>query len=119
MIMQFDTGSGHIFMLDNLIAFIVFSGYIIWITIHNTPGKRDKIKHTLISSALTGIFLIPLALLKVWWIAPILAIAIGVGKEIMDKLNPKKKLFDWMDIVADAIGIVAVVIPYILYVIIK
>jgi hypothetical protein len=37
---------------------------------------------------------------------------LGFGKEIWDKLNLKKKKFDWMDILADAVGVVWVSAVY-------
>ena len=47
-----------------------------------------------------------------WWVAPALAMILGFGKEIWDKLNLKKKKFDWMDILADAVGVVWVSAVY-------
>ena len=46
-------------------------------------------------------------------IAPAATMFIGFVKEVIDRINPKKRLFDWMDIVADLIGLGSVTLIYI------
>jgi hypothetical protein len=74
---------------------------------------RDKALHTGISFLLTFVLITVFNFLGwAWWIAPIIVMLIGLGKEVADLLNPKKRLFDKMDLVADVYGIVTIMVIY-------
>lgn len=61
---------------------------------------EDKLKHIVVSA----IMAVALNLLLPWWAAGLLTLAIGVGKEIYDKVS-KKGQAEWTDLVADVVGI--------------
>jgi len=48
-----------------------------------------------------------------WWYAPLGALAVGIWKEFKDLFNPKKRLFDWWDLIADLAGISVIVWIYV------
>jgi len=112
-LLQFKAASGHVFFLDNLIAFVIGTAsmmYLCWMTVKK---QYDKIFHCVLSALITFVIGYVLQIIGwPWWIAPIVALTIGFSKEMADKLNKKKQLFDWFDIVADVIGITSVTIPY-------
>ena len=66
--------------------------------------QTDKILHMGLCFALTA----TLAYLKSWWIAVIVAVAVGIIKEIVDQIAYKG--WDWKDLATDGIGILAGVI---------
>ena len=61
---------------------------------------EDKLKHVIVSA----IICVVLNLVLPWWVAAILTLAIGVGKEVYDKVSGKGHP-EWKDLVADLIGI--------------
>lgn len=62
---------------------------------------EDKLKHIVVSA----IMAVVLNLILPWWVAGLLTLAIGVGKEVYDKLSGKGHA-EWEDLLADCIGIV-------------
>lgn len=107
--------SGHIFYYGHLISFIALAAAM-WYASYIRLTHRDKYLHILVSSTLTIIFFTLLWALKIinmWYIAPVCTLIIGIAKEIKDKLDKKKQLFDWKDIRADLIGVAWVTIGYI------
>lgn len=62
---------------------------------------EDKLKHIVVSA----IIAVTLNLFLPWWVAGLLTLAIGVGKEVYDKLSGKGHA-EWEDLVADLVGIV-------------
>ena len=61
---------------------------------------EDKLKHIVVSA----IICVALNLILPWWAAALITLAIGVGKEVYDKVS-KKGCAEWEDLVADCIGI--------------
>lgn len=62
---------------------------------------EDKLKHIVVSA----IIAVVLNLILPWWVAALITLAIGVGKEVYDKLS-KKGHAEWEDLVADVVGVV-------------
>ena len=60
----------------------------------------DKYKHVVVSA----IIAVVLNLFLPWWAAGLVALAIGVGKEVYDKVSGKGHA-EWKDLIADCIGI--------------
>ena len=61
---------------------------------------EDKLKHIVVSA----IIAVTLNLFLPWWVAATLTLAIGVGKEVYDKVSGKGHA-EWMDLLADLVGI--------------
>lgn len=61
----------------------------------------DKYKHVVVSAALSAV----LALVLPWWAAALVTLAIGVAKEVYDKVSGRG-CAEWGDLVADLVGIV-------------
>ena len=61
---------------------------------------EDKLKHIVVSA----IIAVALNLFLPWWVAALITLAIGVGKEVYDKVS-KKGCAEWEDLVADVVGI--------------
>lgn len=61
----------------------------------------DKMLHMGLCFALTA----TLTYLKSWWIAVVVAVVIGILKEVVDQIVYKG--WDWKDLAADGIGILA------------
>ena len=61
---------------------------------------EDKLKHIVVSA----IIAVALNLFLPWWAAAILTLAIGVGKEVYDKVSGKG-CSEWGDLLADVVGI--------------
>lgn len=61
---------------------------------------EDKLKHIVVSAIITVI----LNLFLSWWVAGVITLAIGVGKEVYDKVS-KKGYAEWKDLLADLVGI--------------
>ena len=61
---------------------------------------EDKLKHIVVSA----IIAVALNLLLPWWVAGLVTLAIGVGKEVYDKVSGKG-CAEWKDIVCDIVGI--------------
>lgn len=62
--------------------------------------REDKLKHIVVSA----IICVALNLFLPRWVAAILTLAIGVGKEVYDKVTGKGHP-EWKDLLADLIGI--------------
>lgn len=60
----------------------------------------DKYKHIVVSA----IIAVVLNLFLPWWVAALITLAIGIGKEVYDKLSGKG-CAEWEDLVADVVGI--------------
>ena len=61
----------------------------------------DKYKHIVLSA----IIAVVLNLFLPWWAAGLITLAIGVCKEVYDKISGKGHA-EWEDLVADLVGIV-------------
>lgn len=111
--LQFKAASGHVFYLDNLIAFVCITSCLGYMGVMWGKKQNDKLLHCSISAGLTILLTLIFSKLGwLWFIAPAIVLAIGFGKEVIDRFNKKKLLFDWMDIVADTIGVASVAITY-------
>lgn len=62
---------------------------------------EDKLKHIVVSA----IICVALNLFLPWWVAGLVALAIGIGKEVYDQVSGKG-CAEWQDLLADCIGIV-------------
>ena len=62
---------------------------------------EDKLKHIVVSA----IIAVALNLFLPWWVAGLITLAIGVGKEVYDKVSGKGHP-EWKDLVADLVGII-------------
>ena len=63
--------------------------------------REDKLKHIVVSA----IIAVVLNLVLHWWVAGLLTLCIGVGKEVYDYKSVKGKA-EWQDLVADIVGII-------------
>lgn len=61
---------------------------------------EDKLKHIVVSA----IMAVALNLFIPWWVAGLITLAIGVGKEVYDMVSGKG-CSEWSDLVADLVGI--------------
>lgn len=76
--------------------------------------KYDKALHFSISAAMTFVLLTLSHYAEInWWWAPISVLIIGLFKEAYDRIWGKKHLFDFNDLVADAVGIGGITLPFI------
>ena len=113
--LEFNMDDGSVWLVGNLISLAITAAalYCLYYLIYK---QKDKALHMAVSAVGTFLFLSVVCLAgygqRWWWTAPVLAMILGFGKEIWDKLNPKKKKFDWMDILADAVGVVWVSAVY-------
>ena len=62
--------------------------------------SEDKLKHIVVSA----IIAVTLNLFLPWWVAGLITLAIGVGKEVYDKATGKGHP-EWKDLLADLVGI--------------
>lgn len=62
---------------------------------------EDKLKHVVVSA----IIAVALNLFLPWWIAGLITLSIGIGKEVYDKVSGKG-CAEWKDLLADLIGII-------------
>lgn len=62
---------------------------------------EDKLKHIVVSA----IIAVALNLFLPWWVAGLVTLAIGVGKEVYDKVSGKG-CAEWKDLAADVVGII-------------
>ena len=62
---------------------------------------NDGCKHIILSAILT----VGLNLFLQWWVAALITIAIGIGKEIYDKVSGKG-CAEWKDMACDIVGII-------------
>lgn len=60
----------------------------------------DKYKHVVVSA----IIAVALNLILPWWVAALITLAIGIGKEAYDKVS-SKGCAEWKDLLADLVGI--------------
>ena len=60
----------------------------------------DKYKHIVVSA----IIAVTLNLFLPWWGAALITLAIGIGKEVYDKVRGKGYA-EWKDLLADLVGI--------------
>lgn len=60
----------------------------------------DKYKHIVVSA----IMAVALNLFLPWWVAALITLVIGIGKEVYDKVS-KKGCAEWKDLLADLVGI--------------
>lgn len=67
--------------------------------IFNWMGS-DGMMHVILSSIIATV----LSLVLPKWIAAIITLTIGIGKEVYDKVS-KKGWAEWKDLVADCIGV--------------
>jgi hypothetical protein len=114
--LQYQLADGSIFYLNHLISFVFIIGYVVLLFKLFYGGQVDKVKHSGVCAGIMFVILNVLGLihmLSLWWVAPVITLAIGIGKEFVDLLNPKKHLFDWYDILADTSGIAIITIVYI------
>lgn len=65
-----------------------------------TSLTEDKLKHIVVSA----IIAVSLNLFLPWWVAAILTLCVGIGKEVYDKVTDKGHP-EWKDLLADLIGI--------------
>jgi hypothetical protein len=113
--LEFKDSSGYVFYLNHLISFCIMGPVLFWTCWLLQKRKIDKVLHITASASLVLLFIGLLPVLKIaWWISPIIVLAIGLGKEIWDYYNPKKRKFDPMDLIADLIGIGTVTIVYLI-----
>lgn len=112
--LQFKLQNGYIFYGGNLLSFIILTAWLVYFCyMFNDLLKRDKAVHTSISFFATILFIVLFNFMFVpWWGAPILVFLIGLLKEILDRLNVKKRLFDLSDLLADVIGVTTVSLCY-------
>lgn len=61
---------------------------------------EDKLKHIVVSA----IIAVALNLFLPWWVAAILTLCVGIGKEVYDKITGKGNP-EWKDLAADLVGI--------------
>jgi len=112
--LQVATESGHVWYFNHLISFAVSIAFGYWVCIMVGKGVKDKVLHALISAGITFALLHLFWLIKIpWYWSSIGALLVGFGKEVADRLNKKKRLFDWFDILADIAGVGVVTVIYI------
>jgi hypothetical protein len=110
--LEFKDSSGYVFYLNHLISCLILGPALFW-TCWLLNKKSDKFLHVAVSAVLSVAFIWLLPKFGAqWWIASIMVFAIGVAKEIIDYLNPKKRKFDLMDLFADLVGNGAVSLVY-------
>ena len=61
---------------------------------------EDKLKHIVVSA----IIAVALNLFLPWWVAGLLTLCVGIGKEIYDKVTGKG-YSEWKDLLANVVGI--------------
>ncbi len=66
----------------------------------NSLLAEDKLKHVVVSAVMATV----LSLFFPWWAAAGITFAIGVGKEVYDKVSGKGHS-EWKDLLADVVGI--------------
>jgi len=112
--MQTVDAAGYTWYWNHLVSFGVFVGLLYYLAYSLAKKKSDKVKHAALSAGICFVLLHLMWIVKgPWWVAPVATLAVGFIKEVIDRVNPKKKLFDWMDIVADLIGLGSVTLIYI------
>ena len=62
---------------------------------------EDKLKHIVVSA----IIAVALNLFLPWWVAGLLTLCVGIGKEIYDKVTGKG-YSEWKDLLANVAGII-------------
>ena len=66
----------------------------------NSLLTEDKLKHIVVSA----IIAVALNLFLPWWVAGLITLAIGVGKEVYDKVTGNGHP-EWRDLLANVVGI--------------
>lgn len=66
----------------------------------NSLLTEDKLKHIVVSA----IIAVALNLFLPWWVAALITLAIGVGKEAYDKVSGKG-CAEWKDLLSNLVGI--------------
>ena len=111
--LQFKADSGHVFYLNHLISFICVMLFGMYLSFKVNKKEWDKVLHCGISFGTTILLLFLFNILGwAWWISPVLVLGAGFTKEVIDRINKKKQLFDWHDIVADLLGVAAPAVTY-------
>lgn len=112
--LQYTFSDGHVLYLNNFIGFIAIAGLMVYICAMFNSKRIDKALHSGISAGLT---ILSIWILTVvgwpWWVGPIVVFLIGLGKEIVDRLNTKKRLFDPYDLMADIVGTISITVGYV------
>jgi len=112
--MQIVLPGGYTFFLGNLLSFLVIMPVLIWACLCINKKVFDKPLHMLVCGAGTfGLLHLFIFIRWGWWLAPMTIMLVGFTKEFLDLFNPKKKLFDWMDILADVAGCGSITLAYI------
>lgn len=62
----------------------------------------DKLLHLTVSATIAHLLIVVGC---AWWLAAMITVAIGIGKEIYDKISCKGTT-EWRDLVADVIGVI-------------
>jgi len=84
-----------------------------YIVIQIGSNQRDRAKHAGVSVLMTFLSLNLFYFLHwPWWLAPVISMSVGIGKELYDLFDPQNKKFDFMDLLADAIGTGVVLLVY-------
>lgn len=60
----------------------------------------DKYKHVVVSA----IIMVAFNLFLPWWVAALSTLAVGIGKEVYDKVSGRG-CSEWKDLLADVVGI--------------
>ena len=68
----------------------------------NLLGGTDKILHCTVSATIAHLLIVVGC---AWWLAAMITVAIGIGKEIYDKVSGKGTA-EWRDLAADIIGVI-------------
>jgi Fe2+ transport system protein B len=111
--LQFVDAGGYTWYINHLISFIVLTATLIWACKQSLTGHKDKFLHTAVSALITLIFIWFFNRMGInWWVSPIIALSIGVAKEIWDYFHPKTHTCDIKDLGADFIGVASVAVFY-------
>lgn len=68
----------------------------------NLLGGTDKILHCTVSATIANLLIVVGC---DWWLAGVITLAIGIGKEIYDKISGKGTA-EWRDFAADVVGVI-------------
>jgi hypothetical protein len=104
---------GYTWYFGHLISFIVITATLIWACKQGLTGHTDKFLHIGFSAGITITLIGFFNIIHVyWWLSPIIAFMIGIGKEIYDYFHPKNHTCDIMDLLSDLIGAGSITIFY-------
>ena len=112
--LEYTMRTGHTFYLNHLLSTAVLGLFLYWVAYKfSIKSTRDKALHGGLSFLITAISLHVAYLIGVpWWTAPLLALAVGIGKEVYDKYS-KKGTADAKDLLADAYGVAAATFTFV------